>query len=129
MVGDQASLTPDPDPVQVDTDQHSAAHRRGMQRVVIAADRQAAPVSLDTCDGNKPSAWRPYPQVVAHAEDLLLRKFAHFNPRLRRPKNVSHLIDAARRPAVDQVAHLWIADPRAESTGKVRPHDGERTLP
>ena len=66
---------------------------------------------------------------AAYAKDLLLRKFAHLNPRPRRPKNVSHLIDAARRPALDQVTHLWIADRRAESTGKVRPQDGERTLP
>jgi glycine/D-amino acid oxidase-like deaminating enzyme len=66
---------------------------------------------------------------AAYAEDLLLRKFTHLNPRLRRPKNVSNLIDAARRPALDKVAHLWIADRRAESTGKVRPRDGERTLP
>jgi hypothetical protein len=66
---------------------------------------------------------------AAYAEDLLLRKFAHLNPRLSCPQNVSHLINAARRPALDQVAHLWIADRRVESTGKVRPHDGERTPP
>jgi hypothetical protein len=36
-----------------------------------------------------------------YAEDFLLRKFAHLDPRLRRPKNVSHLIDAAGRPPLD----------------------------
>jgi hypothetical protein len=50
-----------------------------------------------------------------HDGDLLLRQAAHLAPKLRRPQNVSHLVDAAGRPAPDQVAHLWIADRRAES--------------
>ena len=66
---------------------------------------------------------------VGHVGDLWLRKFAHLNSRLRRPKNVSHLINAAGRPALDQVAHLWIANRGGERAGKVRPHDGERTPP
>src|SRR4051794_25914697 len=66
---------------------------------------------------------------AAHVGDFLLRKFAHLSPPLRRPKNVSHLINAASRPALDEVAHLWIADQLAERAGKVRPHDGERSLP
>jgi hypothetical protein len=47
---------------------------------------------------------------VGHLSDLSLRKFAHLNSRLRRPQNVSHLINAAGWPALDQVAHLWIAN-------------------
>jgi len=40
---------------------------------VESADRQAAPASLGIYDGNAPSGRRPYPQVVAYGDGLVLR--------------------------------------------------------
>jgi hypothetical protein len=40
---------------------------------VESADREAAPASLGTCDGNEPSGRRSYPQVVAHGARSVLR--------------------------------------------------------
>jgi hypothetical protein len=72
MVGDQASLTPRPDPIQVGTDQDSAAHRRGMHRVVVA-------VQPDIVVPRQPQSVLP-PSAGRHRRQRQHRRLISGNP-------------------------------------------------